>query len=84
MPPAELLAAGRSEVSGYGVEIIDDVVVRIDPGFTVHCGAGQVLAARRVVVATGFGDEFPGHPRCPRALGTGPAPLPVLPRLGGP
>ncbi len=26
----------------------------------------------------------PGHPRCPGALGTRPAPLPVLPRLGGP
>jgi thioredoxin reductase len=62
MPPAELLAAGRGEISGYGVEIIDDVVVRIDPGFTVHCGNGQLLAARRVVVATGIGDELPDIP----------------------
>jgi thioredoxin reductase len=62
VPPAELLAAGRSEVSGYGVEIIDDVVVRIDPGFAVHLGAGHVLAARRIVVATGIGDELPDIP----------------------
>src|SRR5829696_7548488 len=62
MPPAELLAAGRGEVSGYGVQIIDDVVVRIDPGFTVHRGNGDVLAARRIVVATGIGDELPDIP----------------------
>jgi len=62
MPPAELLAAGRGEVSGYGVEIIDGVVVRIDPGFTVHCGNGQVLVARRIVVATGIGDKLPDIP----------------------
>ena len=44
--PAELLAVARAEVTGYGIEIIEDVVLRIDPGFTVHLGAGQVLAAR--------------------------------------
>src|SRR4051794_5929649 len=59
MPPAELVAAGRAEVSGYGVEIIDDLVLGIDPGFTVHRGSGHVLAARRIVVATGMGDELP-------------------------
>ena len=31
--PAELLAIGRAEVTGYGVEVIEDVVRRIDPGF---------------------------------------------------
>jgi hypothetical protein len=61
MPPGELLAAGRSEASGYGVEIIDDVV-RVDPGFVVHRRSGDVLAARRVVVATGVGDELPDIP----------------------
>src|SRR4249919_234296 len=45
MPPAELFAAGRNEVASYGVQIIDDVVARIDPGFTVHRGNGEVLAA---------------------------------------
>ena len=33
MPPAELLAAARAEVRGYGVEIIDDRVVEISDGF---------------------------------------------------
>ena len=62
MPPAELLAAGRNEVASYGVQIIEDVVARIDPGFTVHRGNGDVLAARRIVVATGIGDELPDIP----------------------
>ena len=31
MPPAELLALAREEVRGYGVEIIEDEVVAIEP-----------------------------------------------------
>jgi thioredoxin reductase len=62
MPPADLLATGRAEVSGYGVEIIEDVVVGIDPGFTVRLGTGSVLTARRILVATGVGDDIPDIP----------------------
>ena len=35
MPPADLLALARDEVRGYGVEIIEDEVVAIEPGFTL-------------------------------------------------
>lgn len=59
MPPAELLAAGRAEVTGYGVELLDDQVLGIDPGFVVRLAGGQVLTARRILVATGVGDELP-------------------------
>ena len=62
MPPADLLATGRAEVTGYGVEIIEDVVLSIDPGFAVRLGHGQVLSARRILVATGVGDEIPDIP----------------------
>ena len=62
MPPAELLAAGRAEVVGYGVELISDTVARIDPGFTIHLGSGRVLTARRILVATGIGDQIPDVP----------------------
>ena len=62
MPPAELLAAGRAEVVGYGVELISDTVARIDPGFTIHLGGGRVLTARRILVATGIGDQIPDVP----------------------
>ena len=62
MPPAELLAAGRAEVSGYGVEILDDHVLAIEPGFVVRLAGGQVMAGRRILVATGVGDELPDIP----------------------
>ena len=62
MPPAELLAAGRSEVASYGVEVVQDTVVRIDPGFTVRLGSGGVRRARRILVATGATDHVPDLP----------------------
>jgi thioredoxin reductase len=62
MPPTELLAVGRAEVRGYGVEIIEDVVSHIEPGFVLRLGNGQVLTARRILVATGVGDELPDIP----------------------
>ncbi|SFF83026.1 Thioredoxin reductase [Actinoplanes philippinensis] len=66
MPPADLLAAGRAEVKGYGGHLIAGTVRAVDPdgpaGFRVRTGDGGVLAARRVVVATGLRDEIPGIP----------------------
>jgi thioredoxin reductase len=62
MPPADLLAAGRAEVSGYGVELLDDHVVGIEAGFLVRLAGGRVLKARRILVATGVRDELPEIP----------------------
>jgi thioredoxin reductase len=62
MPPAELLAAGRAEVTGYGVRIVEDRVVAVEPGFSVRLAGGQVLRARRILAATGVGDELPDIP----------------------
>ena len=62
MPPADLLAAGRAEVTGYGVEIIDDKVASIEPGFEVRLTSGATLRGRRILVATGVGDELPDIP----------------------
>jgi thioredoxin reductase len=62
MPPAELLAAGRAEVTGYGVKLFDDHVQTIEPGFVVRLASGPVLSARRILVATGVGDELPDIP----------------------
>jgi thioredoxin reductase len=62
MPPAELSAAGRAEVTGYGVELIEDQVVGVEAGFFVRLAGGQVLRARRVLVATGVRDELPDLP----------------------
>jgi thioredoxin reductase len=62
MPPADLLAAGRAEVTGYGVELVDDQVAAIEPGLTVRLVGGAVLQARRLLVATGVSDELPDIP----------------------
>jgi thioredoxin reductase len=59
MSPADLLAAGRVEVTGYGVELVEDQVVQIEAGFVVRLAGGRVLNARRVLVATGVRDELP-------------------------
>ncbi|MFJ4094510.1 NAD(P)/FAD-dependent oxidoreductase [Kitasatospora sp. NPDC089913] len=69
MPPGELLAAGRAELAGYGVDLLDGRVDRIvpvpgagAPAFDVHPAGGRPLRARRVVVATGLRDGLPGLP----------------------
>ena len=62
MPPAELLAKGRAEVARYGVEVIRDRVERIDPTFVVHLHHRGTVKARRILVATGVGDELPEIP----------------------
>ncbi|MDF2753591.1 MAG: dependent oxidoreductase [Gaiellaceae bacterium] len=62
MSPANLLAAGRAEVSGYGVELVEDRVVKIEAGFSVRGAGGGVWEARRLLVATGVRDELPAIP----------------------
>jgi thioredoxin reductase len=62
MAPADLLAVGRAEVTGYGVEIISDHVAAIDPGFAIRLAGGHVLHARRILMATGVTDELPDLP----------------------
>jgi thioredoxin reductase len=65
MPPSELLAAGRAEVHRYGVELVAGRVASAAPatdGFTVDLVDGTALAARRLLVATGLGDELPDIP----------------------
>ncbi|MEU0940934.1 NAD(P)/FAD-dependent oxidoreductase [Embleya sp. NPDC005971] len=62
MSPADLLAVGRAEVAGYGVDLFECRVDQIDPGFLVRLDGGAVLKARRVVVATGLRDELPAIP----------------------
>jgi thioredoxin reductase len=65
-PPAELLARGRSEVQGYGGEIVAGTVTDLVPdgrsGFRVLLGDGQQLSTRRLLVTTGLRDELPDIP----------------------
>jgi thioredoxin reductase len=64
MPPAELLAAGRAEVTGYGVHIIEDKVVSIEAeaGFAAGLAHGDTVTGRRLLVTTGVNDELPDIP----------------------
>jgi thioredoxin reductase len=65
MPPADLLATGRAEVAGYGVGLIRDQVLAIVPGdgtFVVGLASAAAVTARRILVATGAGDELPAIP----------------------
>ncbi|MGD9797553.1 MAG: NAD(P)/FAD-dependent oxidoreductase [Acidimicrobiia bacterium] len=62
MPPSELLASGRAEVAGYGVEVRPGEVTSVAPGFEVTLQTGERLLARRLLVATGAGDEIPDVP----------------------
>jgi thioredoxin reductase len=63
LPPTDLLAMGRAEVTAYGGELVDATVVglseRDSGGFDVKLSGGDELSARRVLVATGLRDELP-------------------------
>jgi len=63
--PAELLARGRAEVTGYGGEVIAGEVGDVSPapeGFTITMTNGDGLHARRLLIATGLVDELPEIP----------------------
>lgn len=65
VPPAELVARGRAEVAGYGVDLVDDVVTgvtRTDAGFVVARAGGAALVGRRLVLATGMRIPLPDLP----------------------
>jgi thioredoxin reductase len=66
MPPAELLAAGRTEVESYGGEIVTGTATDLVPdghnGFWVLLADGQRISARRLLVTTGLRDELPDIP----------------------
>jgi thioredoxin reductase/SAM-dependent methyltransferase len=72
-PPADLLAAGRAEVAGYGVALVDGTVTAVGGSvgaFTVETAAGRVLRARRLLVTTGLTDELPEIPGVRELWGT--------------
>jgi thioredoxin reductase len=69
LPPAQLLAAGRTEVAGYGGHLISGSAVRITPSeaethprFEVSLADGSSLGTRRVLVTTGLSDDLPDIP----------------------
>jgi thioredoxin reductase len=64
-PPAELVAAGRDEVTRYGGEIVAgrvEAAARQGGGFLVTLDGGRSVRARRLLVTTGLVDELPDVP----------------------
>ncbi|KNX37376.1 NAD(P)/FAD-dependent oxidoreductase [Luteipulveratus halotolerans] len=64
-PPGELIAIARAELDPYDVDLVDARVAEIDrtaTGFAARTDAGDVYAARRVVLATGARDVLPDIP----------------------
>ena len=62
MAPSALLAQGRHEVAGYGVDLVDDVVLSLQRGFTADLASGLTVSARRVLIASGVADKLPDLP----------------------
>jgi thioredoxin reductase len=63
-PPAELYAAGRAEVTRYGGHIESGPVTALGRAGELFRAEinGQVVTARRLLVATGLRDELPDVP----------------------
>jgi thioredoxin reductase len=63
LPPQELLAIGRAEITAYGTQITSDAVIDVEPGtpggFRVDLASGQHASARHLLIATGLRDELP-------------------------
>ena len=67
LPPQDLLALGRAEVTAYGGTLINGTVAAAAPSdvrtaFQVRLADGSVLTARRLLVATGLHDVLPDIP----------------------
>lgn len=72
--PAELVARGRDEVTGYGGEILAGEVVGVAAaphGFDVTLRDGTVLPTRTLLIATGVVDELPDIPGVREQWGRG-------------
>jgi thioredoxin reductase len=71
--PAELRASGRDEARKYGAELIDDCVdsatQRADHSFELALHSGDLLRARRVLLAIGLKDVWPDIPGLERVYG---------------
>ncbi|GAB3149093.1 NAD(P)/FAD-dependent oxidoreductase [Amycolatopsis stemonae] len=70
LPPSDLLEIGREELTGYGVELVQDQVVRLEDGFTAELASGRTPTARRVLFATGVHDDLPDIPGLRESWGT--------------
>ena len=72
--PFEMIALGRAEAAGYGVQFLEGsavAAVRTEAGFDVELASGGAASGRRLLVATGLVDELPEIPGLQEQWGTG-------------
>jgi thioredoxin reductase len=65
IPPGEYASIGRSEVSGFGGEVVAGEVTAVSgsaPSFEVALADGTTVSARRLLVTTGLTDVLPEIP----------------------
>ncbi|GAB2612712.1 NAD(P)/FAD-dependent oxidoreductase [Kribbella endophytica] len=65
IPPLELTALGRQEVTGYGGEVLTGTVTSArasSEGFVVETADGRSYESRRLLVTTGLTDQLPDVP----------------------
>ncbi|MGO1542758.1 MAG: FAD-dependent oxidoreductase [Gulosibacter sp.] len=63
--PSDLVATGRAQAEGYGVQLLDDSVAGVeerDRSIRVSTASGQLHEARALIVATGLTDTLPDVP----------------------
>jgi thioredoxin reductase len=70
----------RSVSLRYGVESVGDQVQSIGPGFVVRLASVRTVTARRILMATGVGDELPGIPGVRQRWGKDLPPCPYCHR----
>ena len=73
-PPAEFRAAARADLAAYDdVEVRDVAATEVratDDGFTVELAGGDVVTARRIILATGLRDTLPEKQGLAELFGT--------------
>jgi len=72
VPPRDLLARGRAEIAGYGVELVTGTVEQVrraTGGLSVTTSDGVARSSRALVVATGLRDDLPAIPGLPERWG---------------
>lgn len=61
-PPAELLRVGREQLQPYGVVILETEITdarKRETGFELTTAQGEILGARKLLLATGITDNLP-------------------------
>ncbi len=62
LPPAELLRIGREQLQPYGIAIMNNEIIdaiKRETGFDLTTAQGEILSARKLLLATGITDNLP-------------------------